>query len=86
MPPHFAPGTITNDQGNHVFRADIMRFAAAGLERDGNRATRFVWMDIPYRQQASRLDKRTHEVSRQGSHDGAYPTGYEVREYVSVFC
>ena len=77
MPPVYAPGTVVNEQGHHVFRTDLDRYAIIGEGRPGNRAQRFVWRDAP-RQQISRLDRHSHETSRAGIVGGAYPTNYEV--------
>ena len=77
MPPQYAPGTITNDQGHHVFRADLVNYSILGEGHLGNQAQRFVWQDVP-RQQILRLDRCNHEQSRAGIHGGAYPTNYEV--------
>ena len=63
--------TVTNDQGNHVYSHNIARFVATGEKVPGNRAFKYIWRDFPL-QQASRLDRRIHEVSR---------AGYEVRGY-----
>ena len=70
--------TTTNEQGNFVYAADIARFVATGQKVPGNCAFKFVWRDFPL-QQASRLNKRIHEVSQAGIHGGEYPSGYEVR-------
>ena len=75
----------TNEQGNFVYATDIARFVATGQKVPGNRAFKFVWRDFPL-QQASRLNRRIHEVSRAGIHGGEYPSGYEVRGYGHLRC
>ena len=80
-----AMNTATNEQGNFVYAADIARFITSGQKVPGNRAFKFVWRDFPL-QQASRLDRRVHEVSRAGREAGAYPSGYEVHGYNHLRC
>ena len=80
-----AMNTVPNDQGNHVYSHNIARFVATGEKIPGNRAIKYIWRDFPL-QQASRLDKRAHEVSRAGREAGAYPSGYEVRGYDHLGC
>ena len=85
MPPVFSLGTITNNWGHHVFRADIDRFSISGKPCEGNRAQRFVWRDSPH-QQTSHLDQRNHQFSRVGILGGVYPLGYEVCHCQLVGC
>ena len=77
--------TVTNDQGNHVYAADIARYKASGAKVPGNRAFKFVWRDFPL-QQSSRLDKRLHQESRAGIHGGEYASGYEVWKIAPLGC
>ena len=85
MPPVYVPGTIANDQGHHIFRADLDRYTILGEGREGNRAQHFVWRDAP-RQQILCLDRRNHEFSWGGIVGGAYPTNYEVCRSRLVGC
>ena len=75
MPPQ---QTNQEDQGNHVYREEINRYAITGEMREGDDARQFVFKELP-RQQVSRLDQRQHMMARGGYQLGTYPLNYEVR-------
>ena len=75
MPPQ---QIIQEDQGNHVYREEINRYAVTGEMREGDDARRFVFRELP-RRQISRLDRRQHTTVRGNYQQGMYPSNYEVR-------
>ena len=78
--------TATNEQGNFVYAADIACFVASGQKVPGNRAFKFVWRDFPL-QQASRLDRRVHEVRKlEHIHLGTRCVGMITSDVYSADC
>ena len=72
---HHNPQDAQED--NRVTREDVEHFTFMNTSIPYNSARRFIVNNIPA-EQISRLDTRTHSVSRVGWGAGTYPSNYEV--------